>query len=193
MAMSNNPFFKEFLLHPFSTGAIRESSPGLVQLITSIPNLSAASSVIELGSGTGVFTKSIQDKIQDSCVFFALEANSKFVETTRKSCPGAMVHEACASEILRYMALHGLPECDVIISGLPWASLSSEKHESLMQSIYRALAPGGEFITFSYVHSSWLAKGRHFAEVLDSSFPVVEKTSTVWRNIPPAFAYYCRK
>ena len=56
-------FLKEFLHHPGATWAIAESSTGLAELITDAADLSDASMVVEFGSGTGVFTEKILEKV----------------------------------------------------------------------------------------------------------------------------------
>ena len=55
-------FFKQFLLNPNVTGAIVKSSEELAELITESVNLKKAKVIVELGSGTGVFTKKILEK-----------------------------------------------------------------------------------------------------------------------------------
>ncbi len=95
-------FLKQFLTNPRETGAIASSSNRLADLITDSAELSKKKCVVELGSGTGVFTEKILLKISSGCTFFSLEINPEFVEETRKRCPKAVVYQASAQDIQKY-------------------------------------------------------------------------------------------
>ncbi|MEU3862170.1 hypothetical protein AB0F03_33275 [Streptomyces sp. NPDC028722] len=53
----------------------------------------------------------------------------------------------------------------------------------------KSLAPGGRFTTFAYTPRAWTSPGRALAAALRERFPTVERTRTVWPNLPPAFVY----
>ena len=53
--------------------------------------------------------------------------------------------------------------------------------------------PGGQFATFAYLQGLLLPAGQRFKDKLAQSFSKVEKSPTVWRNLPPAFVYRCTK
>jgi phospholipid N-methyltransferase len=55
------------------------------------------------------------------------------------------------------------------------------------------MRPGARFATFAYSHAAWMPPARKFRELLDSRFSQVETSKVVWRNVPPAFVYRCRK
>jgi len=48
-------------------------------------------------------------------------------------------------------------------------------------------------VTFAYGGIHLLPKARAFRKELENHFSKISKTRTVWRNLPPAFAYQCRK
>ncbi|MEK6766628.1 MAG: methyltransferase domain-containing protein [Planctomycetota bacterium] len=186
-------FLKQFVLHTTKTGAIAPSSNGLADLITDTADLHNTSAVIEFGTGTGVFTEKILQKIPDETRFFALEINPDFVAATRKRCPEAVVYHDSASNAKKYLAEFGINECDCIICGLPWAAFSEELQNELLDTIIDVLKPGGKFLTFAYLQGLLLPAGMRFKKKLSSRFNKVTKTRTVWLNFPPAFVYCAEK
>ncbi len=186
-------FIKQFLLSPKKTGAIASSSEELAELITNKCNLSDAKVVVELGSGTGVFTEKIIKKINSKTIFFVLEINSFFIKKTKKRCLGVKIYKDSAINIDKYLKLNKVDICDCIISGLPWASFDKKLQETLIDKIVSVLKPGAEFVTFAYLSGIILPSAKRFRNILNKKFRNVNKTRTVWKNLPPAFVYYCKK
>ena len=186
-------FLKQFVLHTAKTGAVAPSSEGLADLITDTAGLDSASAVIEFGTGTGVFTEKILQKISNETRFFAIEINPDFVEATRKRCPEVIVHQDSASNAKKYLNEIGINECDCIICGLPWASSSEDLQNELLDTINDVLKPGGKFLTFAYLQGLLLPAGIRFRKKLSARFNIVTKTRTVWLNFPPAFVYCAEK
>jgi len=191
--MNSIRFLKQFLLCPSQTGAIAKSSEGLAELITETAELSKASVVIEFGSGTGVFTEKILQKIRAGTTFFAIEINGDFIEATRTRCPNVQTYQDCATNAGKYLNIHSHRYCDCIISGLPWASFSDELQDDLIDTILNVLKPGGKFLTFAYLQGLLLPGGRRFKKKLQAKFKKITTTPTVWMNIPPAFVYCAEK
>ena len=186
-------FLKQFVLHTVKTGAIAPSSEGLADLITDTAGLHSASAVIEFGTGTGVFTEKILQKIPGETSFFALEINPDFVKATRKRCPEAVVYQDSAANAKKYLGELGINECDCIICGLPWAAFSEELQNELLDTIIDVLKPGGKFLTFAYLQGMLLPAGMRFKKKLSTRFNSVTKTKTIWLNFPPAFVYCAEK
>lgn len=186
-------FLKQSLTEPKKIGAITESSEELAEEIIAVANLKHAETVVELGPGTGIFTEKIVENMDPNTLFLALEINETFVEKTKERCPDVRVYNAGAEEICNYLSLHGKARCDCIISSLPFASFDEETQEKIFAAIDDALAPNGQFITFSYFYTSLLEEGKYFKKLLHRNFSTIEKSDMVWRNVPPAFVYSCRK
>jgi phospholipid N-methyltransferase len=182
-------FLKEFLRQPAATWAIAESSGELADLITDTADLSHASVVVEFGSGTGVFTERILEKLSEDATAIALETNSAFVAETRRRCPQALVFHDSAVNTAHYLQSAGLEQCDRIICGLPWACFSRNLQDQLLDTIMEVLTPGGKFLTFAYLHGLLLPSGRRFRRCLSSRFQEIVETRVIWKNLPPAFVY----
>ncbi len=186
-------FFKQFIAAPTKIGAIAPSSEGLADLITEVADLPKASTVIEFGPGTGVFTEKIVRKMPSEALFFALEYNEDFVKASKNRCCDALIYHDTAANAMKYLNQHGLDECDSIICGLPWASFSVELQDEILSASITALKPGGKFLTFAYLSGLILPGGMKFRKKLSLRFSKVTTTKTVWLNIPPAFVYCAEK
>lgn len=172
-------FLKQLLKNPIEIGAIYPSSIKLSQLITDTARLYQKKCVVELGSGTGVFTKEIINKISSKCLFFSLEINEQFVKETKKNCPKAIVYHGSAQDIKIYLLKHNQNTCDCVISGLPWATFNQKSQEKLLDAIYESLGEGGEFLTFAYIQGVFLPTGIKFRKLLNKKFKKVKKTKII--------------
>lgn len=186
-------FFKQFLLNYRKTGAISASSEQLGKQFIQSSHLSHAKSVVELGSGSGVLTRKILENISPSADFFAMEINPVFVRETQRRCPNAPVYQDSAHNIQKYLDLHQLNGVDCIISGLPWSLFSRRYQEILLEAIADSLNPGGEFLTFAYIHGLFLPSGRIYRKKLPGKFTLVNHSRIVWKNAPPALVYRAKK
>jgi len=186
-------FIKQFVRNPRSTGAIYPSSERLCELVTDAAGIREARTLIELGSGTGVFTEKVLEKKNPEAVFFAIEINPAFCEATRSRCPKAVVYEDSAENARKYLELNGLDFCDCVVSSLPWTVFDYDTQDSLLDVIVDVLRPGGVLLTFSYSASLLVPSARRFRSRLREKFSSVERSRTVWSNFPPAFVYSAEK
>jgi phospholipid N-methyltransferase len=172
----------EFLRHPMLTGAIAASSPKLAATMTAGLGLERAARVAELGPGTGVFTEAVLALLRPEARLTAYEINPRFAASVRERFPQVEVVTGSAE----HLDVHDL---DVVVSGLPWTAMTADRQRRILDAITAALAPNGRFTTFAYAHAAWTPPARRFAASLRSRFAVVERTSVVWGNLPPAFVY----
>lgn len=184
---------QEFVKHPQWTGTFFASTAAMGEAIVDYAQLAEADSIVELGSGDGVFTKAIQRRMRPGADFFAMEINPLFAEATRRACPGVDVYEDSAENIEKYLQERGRTQCDVIVSALPWAAFNRELQQRLLDAAERALRPGGRFVTIAYVTGLPMPAGRRFRRQLEQQFGNVEMSSIVWRNRPPAIVYRAQK
>ena len=185
-------FLSQVIKNPTKIGAIAPSSKGLAELIVQESQLQDAKVIVELGPGTGVFTKAILEAMSPDADYFALEINKDFVDTLEYTHPEATVYHDSAEAIGEYLKKHGHDKGDRVISGLPWTAFNLEFQQSMVSKIYDSLEDGGLFLTFAYFPFNHLPKGRSFYELLSGKFTSVQKTDVV-SNLPPAFVYVCEK
>ncbi len=184
-------FLKTFLRHPTQVGAIAPSSQGLVRTMTDWFDWENARGVVEYGSGTGVFTQGILQRLHPDAKFFAIERSPELVEATRTRCPEAVVYEESVTNVAELCRREGIERVDAIVCGLPWASFSAELQDEIMRPMLDVLRPGGQFATFAYWQGRVLPAGRRFRQRLRNTFGTIDRSPTVWRNLPPAFVYRC--
>lgn len=184
-------FLKNFLRHPTQVGAIAPSSRGLVDAMVDWFEWDTARGVVEFGPGTGVFTEAILQRLHDDANFFAIERSADLVAATRERCPAAKVYEESATNVLELCQRESMQKVDAIVCGLPWASFSESLQTQIMDAMLDVLVPGGQFATFAYWQGVMLPAGVRFSRRLKETFSTVQRSHTVWRNLPPAFVYRC--
>lgn len=187
--MEHLTFLKEFLAAPAKVGALTASSKSLADAVADMGRVNEAKVVLEFGSGTGVITQSVLERIQPDTKFLAFEISPEFARTTRERCPRATVINDTAVNAAKYLNEIGEPHCDSIVSGLPWSTFSDRLQNELLDTILTCLRPGGRFVNYGYLHAPILPNGRRFRHVLRDRFSSVTKSPAIWNNIPPAFVY----
>ena len=186
-------FLSQLFKSPIETGAIAPTSKKLSQLIVASANLSNKKCVVELGPGTGVFTREIIKNIPETSEYFSLEINEEFVKETKLNNPKATVYHASAKDIKKYLAKHNQDKCDCIISGLPWGALAENIQMDLLDEVYDSLEEGGEFLTIALLQGLIFPPGIKFKKAINKKFRKVQKSKIVWSNLPPGFVYHCIK
>jgi phospholipid N-methyltransferase len=175
------------------TSAIVPSSPWLAERMVEDVHLDQAKVVVEIGPGTGAFTRAIQKEIAPSAFFLAVEIDPQFAHHLKRRFPRVHIVNDSAERLDQHLQTMGYDSADCVLSGLPWAGFSGEEQQRLLGAVFRALRPGGLMTTYAYNHTAWLPGGRRFRKLLESTFSDVSTTRTEWRNLPPAFVYRCRK
>ena len=186
-------FFSSFLLHPIATGAIAPSSVHLAREMVNWVDWNEVATCVEFGPGTGAFTPSILKSINEGTHFFAVELNQEFAATMTDKFPDVDTLNRSVADIDEICDQRGVEKIDCIVCGLPWAAFSTELQQTLMDAVLSRMSDGGYFCTFAYLQGTILPAGIRFKRLLQESFGSVAHSRTVWRNLPPAFVYQCRK
>jgi phospholipid N-methyltransferase len=107
--------------------------------------------------------------------------------------PDVDVIHGDARNLTTLLAQRGVEHVDAMICGLPWALFDTDTQLTVLERISHAIGDTGAFTTFAYLHGMSLSAARRFRRTLRSTFDEVLVSSTVWRNVPPAFVYICRR
>ena len=190
--MSTSSLFRRFLQNPTQIGALCPSSPALCRTITSDIGLENATTVVELGPGTGVITREILRRLSPETTFLAIELDKALCMDLRRNFPELRLCNDSAARLEAILQEEQLERIDVIVSGLPWAIFPETLQQEILENVLASLRPGGCFTTFAYLQGLMLPAGRRFRKRLCEIFDKVETTPVVWRNLPPAFVYRCR-
>ncbi|MDQ4032692.1 MAG: methyltransferase domain-containing protein [Actinomycetota bacterium] len=187
------PFLAAALRNPATMGAVAPSSSQLAaQMAAVVPRLGEPV-VVELGPGTGSVTTAIEHRLAGRGRHVAVEIDPVLAEHVRVEFPGVEVLVGDAAELERLLAAHDVPVADAVLCGLPWSLISAAAQRAIVEATARALRPEGSFSTLAYVHALPLSPARRFRALLGEVFDEVLSTRTVWRNLPPAVIYVCRR
>ena len=191
--MNRAKLLAEFLQKPLATGTIVPSSSHLARMMVRHAGLGDADAVLEYGAGTGAVTGHILREISPRSRFAAIEINPRLAAIFRATHPGVPVFEDSVENVRAICDSMEIAMVDCIISGLPWALFSKSMQVKILDQMMRVLKPGGRFVTFGYPQSLVLPAARHLAALLPTYFTAVSRSTVVWRNVPPAFVYRCRR
>lgn len=186
-------FLRQFVANPFTVGAVCSSSPKLSDEIVNYANVSESNVVVELGPGTGAFTKKITETISPNSTFFTIENNAVFANKMHRNFPNVTTYVDCASNIKEYLAKYGISRCDTIISGIPWTSFKEDYQREMISEIVNVLSTNGQFFTIAYAYSRLVPSGIKFKKLLSEYFSEIEISRLIWLNIPPVYVYCCMK
>ncbi len=175
-------FAKSFLKNWREVGSITPSSRFLAKKMVAGIDFAKANVIVELGPGSGIFTREILRKMKPEAKLILLETNHDFCENLATIDDERLV-VACDSAMNMQKYLDG-GFADYIVSGIPLANLSRENKDELLRISHNTLRSGGGFSQFQYTLESRKDLKKVFGKV---------KVRFVPLNVPPAFVYYCLK
>ncbi len=180
-------FFNEFAKHPRNTGAIAPSTKGLARKMMDTINFNKAKTIVELGPGTGVFTRELLKQKKKDTLLILIEINETFSKKLQQEYannPSVRVIQGSAENIKKYIEGLKTAEIDYVLSGLPFTSLPGDVSKRILQNVRDSLTREGKFITFQY---SLVKK-----TFIQAFFPSIA-AKKVWLNFPPAYVLSCIK
>lgn len=186
-------FLRQFVRSPRTVGAVLPSSAALARVMLAPVDFAAARTIVEFGPGTGAFTREIAARLTADCRYLGIELNSAFVRTLAVGFPRLEFVHGSVADLTRILSARAIEGIDAVVCGLPWATLPISLQDQVFAAMDRALRPGGVFVTFGYLQSLALPGAWALRRRLRRVFAEVGYSSVVWANVPPAFAYICRK
>lgn len=178
---------------PARIGAVAPSSARLSGVLASVVPRTGEPVVVELGPGTGAVSTAIEARLPAGARHLAVELDRELAGYLRRTQPSLEVIEGDAACLARLLAERGVTRVDAVVSGLPWALFDQAAQESILDQVSQVIGPTGAFTTFAYLHGMPLTAARRFRRTLRATFDEVVVSATVWRNLPPAFGYVCRR
>jgi phospholipid N-methyltransferase len=184
--MSKRSFLKEFIRENKTVGSLTPSSRFLASKMVDNIDYTSTKVIIELGPGTGVFTRRIAKNLPDNVILLVFELNDEFYLqlTDEFKQPNIVIIHDSADQLLKYLKEYNFEFADVVISSLPLANFDETLRSSILNKVYESLHEKGKFVQFQY---SLQAK-----KILMSLYKEVKIGFTAL-NIPPAFVYKCIK
>jgi len=178
---------------PGQIGAVAPSSPQLAGLLASVVPAHGTPVVVELGPGTGSVSAAIDARLPEGARHLAVELDPRLAAFLRRTRPGVEVIDGDARELTGLLAERAAAEVDAVVGGLPWSLFGQQAQGEILAQVGAAIGRTGVFTTFAYTHTRVIPAARRFRELLAESFEEVQTSRTVWRNLPPAYAYVCRR
>jgi phospholipid N-methyltransferase len=174
-------FLRAFVTHPRRVGAVLPTSRRAVRDMLDMADLGSADLVVELGAGTGVYTREILARVSKNARFVAFERDPRLAQLLTGRWNDARLEVRCdsAENLLAY--LQGR-KADVIVSGLPFTSLESEVRRRIFAQLVQALAPDGVALVLQY--------STFVQPELRRLFPSVKRRVSLL-NVPPAVLFAC--
>ena len=181
MASDFTVFIGEMFRRPTEVSAIAPSSVAVARKMTEgLEQVDGP--ILEIGPGTGSFTKVILERGVAPERLTLMEMNPRFCETLRQKFPGVTVLNRPAQEIARI----GLTGIGAVISGVPVLARPQIQRE-ILRPAFSVMAPGAVFVQITYSPNAPIPQ-----EVQAELGVMARKRGTVWANLPPARVFEFR-
>jgi phosphatidylethanolamine/phosphatidyl-N-methylethanolamine N-methyltransferase len=154
----------------------------LSELITSEIKPSSGP-IIELGPGTGVFTRKLLEKGIRQQDLTLIEYGADFVEILQSRFPGARVLRMDAAHMVSLKVAEDA-SIGSIVSGLPLLSMPPKKVISILGGAFRYMRADGAFYQFTYGPQCPIPR-----PILDRLGLKATRVGRTMRNVPPAAVY----
>jgi phospholipid N-methyltransferase len=186
-------FFRKFLRNPREVGALLPSARSLGDQMVRDLSLKSGDVVVEYGCGTGSLTASIAPAVQriPGVKFLGIEREAAFCEVLSRRFPQLDFAADRVENVQALLAARGLPAPRAILSGLPLILLPNM--DAIVDGALDALAPGGEFRTFSYIQSWPTPAAFRLRRAFREKFASHGRSPLVWSNFPPAWVLMGKK
>lgn len=180
---SFNTFASQSLKHFIKIGAILPSSNRLAKRMVKDVKKPI---VLELGPGTGVFTKKILKKLPKEGRLISIEDNEVFVKYLKNQIKDKRfkIIMGDALKLKEILNKNGIKKVGCIISGLPLGHFKRELKQKILKEIAECLENDGIFIQFEYLLAGMKA--------VKKFFPYISISCEIL-NLPPAFVMKCKK
>ena len=150
--MSKRSFLKEFIRENKTVGSLTPSSRYLASKMLDSIDYSTINVIVELGPGTGVFTRRIAKNLPENVFLLVFELNEEFYLQLNEEFnqPNVVIIHDSAEQILKYLKEFKFKNADIVISSLPLANFDEDLRSLLLNKIYESLNEEGKFIKFQY-------------------------------------------
>ncbi len=175
-------FFRSWLSDPLRVAAVAPSGEALARVMTR--DISPADGpVLELGPGTGVFTRALLARGIRESDLTLVEYGTEFADMLEERFPDARVLQMDAANLCRRRLFKGAP-VNAVVSGLPLLSMPPKKVMYILSGAFSYLRPGGAFYQFTYGPRCPVPE-----IILDRLGLKATRVGRALFNIPPAAVY----
>lgn len=148
---SHCAFFQEFIKHPFQIGSVIPSSRFLERRVLAAARIAVADTIVELGPGTGGTTRAILAAMCPHAKLLSVELNPHLHAMVSKIQDDRLVaHLGSAGDLEEILASYGLGAPNVVISGIPFSTMSHSMGSHILARVSDLLAPNGRFVAYQF-------------------------------------------
>lgn len=179
-------FFKGFLKNPKEVGSIVPSSRFLTRRVLKCGKVRQARVIIELGPGTGVFTREILRDMPKDGKLVAVEISAAFADLLRRTIHDTrlMVYEGSSADLEKALAEAGETQADLVVSGVPFSTIERGAGRRTLEAAKRVLSDRGRFVAYQF--------RSHVRRLAEPVFGPGETHSGFW-NLPPMRIYVWKR
>ena len=179
-------FFKGFLKNPKEVGSVIPSSRFLTRRVLDCGRVTQARVIVELGPGTGVFTREILKRMPDDAKLVAVEISREFADVLRRTIrdPRLVIYEGSSTDLEKALIEAGEERADLVVSGVPFSTMERGDGRRTLEAAKRVLSERGRFVAYQFRSAV-----RRFAEPV---FGPAETHSAFW-NLPPMRIYVFKR
>jgi phospholipid N-methyltransferase len=179
-------FFRQWLKNPRAMASLSPSSRHLArEMVAQLPR--DARRVIELGAGTGVFTRAMLERGIAPQDLLLVELNPELCQYLGRHFPGSHVVHGDARDLAGIVANAGFADAngvDAVVSGLGFLAMPRALQKSILEAVFSVLGPDRPLIQFTYGPVSPLPRA-----LLGELGLKVRRAGIAWINVPPAAVY----
>lgn len=176
-------FVAEWTTSPKRVASVAPSSRALGELITREIDPRRAP-VIELGPGTGVFTRCLLERGIAEHDLTLIEIGAEFARRLERRFPAARVVQGDARRVARLDLFPGGRRAGAVISGLPLLPMPPRHIMEILTGCFRQLRSDGAFYQFTYGPGCPVPRA-----VLERLGLRATRIGRAWLNVPPAGVY----
>jgi phospholipid N-methyltransferase len=175
-------FFRSWMNNPLRVAAIAPSGDSLARIMT-MEIAALDGPIIELGPGTGVFTRALLARGVSETDLTLIEYGPEFMGALQSRFPAARILQMDAAHLAQADIFEGEP-VGAVVSGLPLLSMSPRKIASILSGAFIYMRPGGAFYQFTYGPRCPVPR-----PILDRLGLKATRIGGTVRNLPPASVY----
>ena len=140
--------------------------------------------MLELGPGTGVFTKALLQRGIPEEKLVLIEQSRSFAHALQLNYPKASVIQGDAVEIRKYLTALGIEQVEEVVSGIPLVSLGIATRKAICDESLSVLKEGGSFVQVTFFWRCPIP-----GDIVKKYSGVKKYCGVVIRNFPPAFVW----
>lgn len=179
-------FFRAWFRNPLRVAAVAPSGQALASLITSEISRDTGP-VIELGPGTGAFTRNLLARGVREEDLALIEFEAEFAAALHFHYPGARTLWMDAARLRTVELFEGRP-AGAVVSGLPVLSMPPRKVIAILTGAFNKLKPDAAFYQFTYGPRCPVP-----LRLLNHLGLEAERIGGTLANLPPAAVYRIRR